>query len=62
MRCRYPKIPVWDKSFSTRTGVAFDLMAINFGDLEVMPHLIEPLKHVFADECMGNESTRNEDS
>lgn len=33
---RYPKIPVWDHSFSARTGVAFDLMAVNFGDLEVM--------------------------
>jgi len=35
---RYPKIPVWDHSFSARTGVAFDLMAVNFGHLEVTPH------------------------
>jgi ribonuclease Z len=52
---RYPKIPVWDHSFSARTGVAFDLMAVNFGHLELMPHLIQPLKHVFADETCNGE-------
>ena len=52
---RYPKVPVFDESYSASTGVAFDLMAVNFQDLPLLPQMLPALKAAFKDEIAEQE-------
>jgi len=52
---RYPKIPVFDDSYTDRTAIAFDLMSVNVADLHFLPGLLPSLKFLFRDEMMAEE-------
>ena len=41
---RYPKIPVFDESYTARTTVAFDLMNVDFADLPSLPRLLPAVR------------------
>ena len=44
---RYPKIPVFDDSYTDRTAIAFDLMSVNIADVHFLPKLLPSLKFLF---------------
>ena len=52
---RYPKIPVFDDSYTSRTCIAFDMMSANLADLPLLPSLLPALKLLFKDELMAIE-------
>ena len=52
---RYPKVPVFDDSYSARTAIAFDLMTVKLTHLQLLPHLIAPLKVLFKDELPDDD-------
>lgn len=52
---RYPKIPVFDDSYTSRTCIAFDMMSANLADLHLLPSLLPALKLLFKDELMAVE-------
>ena len=52
---RYPKVPVFDDCYTERTGVAFDLMSVDFADLPVLPRLLPAVKALFKDEFTAEE-------
>ena len=47
---RYPKIPVFDESYTARTMVAFDLMNVDFADLPSLPRLLPAVRSLFDDD------------
>ena len=47
---RYPKIPVFDESYTARTTVAFDLMNVDFADLPSLPRLLPAVRSLFDDD------------
>lgn len=49
---RYPKIPVFDESYTNKTCIAFDMMSVNLADLPVLPKLLPALKMLFQDEML----------
>eukprot|EP00899_Mesostigma_viride_P020766 jgi/Mesvir1/28691/Mv11183-RA.1 len=53
---RYPKIPVVDEHYTAHTGIAFDLMTVNLGDLWLLPELLPPLQLMFAEEQEPSEA------
>jgi len=59
---RYPKIPIPDDSYTGRTGIAFDLMTVNFADLPVIPSLVSPLRLVFEDICAATDTAEAADT
>ncbi|GLJ16002.1 hypothetical protein SUGI_0265040 [Cryptomeria japonica] len=54
---RYPKIPVFDESYTDRTCIAFDLMTVNLADLPFVPKINSFLKLLFKNEMMAEESS-----
>ncbi|KAI5073640.1 hypothetical protein GOP47_0011653 [Adiantum capillus-veneris] len=49
---RYPKIPVFDESYTNKTCIAFDMMSVNLADLLLLPRLLPALKTLFQDEML----------
>lgn len=47
---RYPKIPVFDKSFTEITSIAFDMMVVNFKHLYHLPKILAPVQEIFKEE------------
>ena len=47
---RYPKIPVFDASYTERTFVAFDLMSVDFSTLPRLPKLLPAVRSLFDDD------------
>ena len=47
---RYPKIPVFDKSYNGLTSIAFDLTCVNLRQLKTLPLTLEPVRCLFAEE------------
>jgi len=47
---RYPKIPVFDASYTERTFVAFDLMSVDFSTLPKLPKLLPAVRSLFEDD------------
>ena len=48
---RYPKIPVFDRSFTDVTCIAFDMTIVDMvRDLPHLPKLLKPVQEVFAEE------------
>lgn len=58
---RYPKIPVFDESYTDRTCIAFDMMSVNLADLPVLPKLLPALKLLFRDDMIGRLEEAAED-
>ncbi|CAN8321520.1 unnamed protein product [Cochlearia groenlandica] len=58
---RYPKIPVIDESHTHNTCIAFDLMSINMGDLDMLPKVLPYFKTLFKDEIVEEEEEENVD-
>eukprot|EP00850_Spirogloea_muscicola_P006048 SM000028S10142 [mRNA] locus=s28:599100:604019:+ [translate_table: standard] len=52
---RYPKVPVFDDSWTARTCVAFDLMSANLADLDRLPQILPALKLLFKDEMAAED-------
>eukprot|EP00850_Spirogloea_muscicola_P006326 SM000030S11335 [mRNA] locus=s30:209714:214717:+ [translate_table: standard] len=52
---RYPKVPVFDDSWTARTCVAFDLMSANLADLDRLPQILPALKLLFKDEMAADD-------
>lgn len=46
---RYPKIPVFDGTYTARTAVAFDLMRVDFKALPRLPSLLPAVRNLFKD-------------
>jgi ribonuclease Z len=57
---RYPKIPVFDDSYTSRTCIAFDMMSVNFADLPLLPSLLPALKALFKEELLDVEEAADE--
>lgn len=47
---RYPTIPSFDKRYSDRTCIAFDMMSVNLADLPIVPELVPALQLLFRDQ------------
>ncbi|KAH9301436.1 hypothetical protein KI387_013019 [Taxus chinensis] len=58
---RYPKIPVFDESYTDRTCIAFDLMTVNLADLPFVPKINPYLKILFKNEMVAEEGCENDD-
>lgn len=54
---RYPKIPVFDDTYTHNTCIGFDLMSINMADLPVLPKVLPYLKLLFREEMAAEEET-----
>lgn len=52
---RYAKVPVFNDSFSSQVGTAFDNMKVRLGDLKLLPLFVPSLKSMFADEYLELE-------
>eukprot|EP01018_Ginkgo_biloba_P002572 Gb_04947 [translate_table: standard] len=57
---RYPKIPVFDESYTDRTCIAFDMMSVNLADLPLVPKINPYLKLLFKNEMVVDEGFENE--
>ncbi|CAM6036402.1 unnamed protein product [Sphagnum compactum] len=57
---RYPKIPVFDDSYTSRTCIAFDMMSVNLADLPLLPSLLPALKALFKEELLDVEEAADE--
>lgn len=44
---RYPKIPVFDDSFTSRTAIAFDFMLVSFARLHEAPNVLGAIRAIF---------------
>lgn len=55
---RYAKIPLFNDDFNSKVGISFDHMRIRFGDFQMLPRLIRPLKALFAEEIEEMEERR----
>lgn len=44
---RYPKIPIFDGTYTERTAVAFDLMSVDFAGLSSLPKLLPAVRSLF---------------
>nr|XP_055050937.1 zinc phosphodiesterase ELAC protein 2 [Misgurnus anguillicaudatus] len=55
---RYAKIPLFSDDFNSKVGISFDHMRIRFGDFQILPRLIRPLKVLFAEEIEEMEERR----
>lgn len=55
---RYPKIPVFDESYTSRTCIAFDMMSVNLADLPLLPSLLPALKLLFKDDMTRVEDEK----
>ncbi|XP_043091156.1 zinc phosphodiesterase ELAC protein 2 isoform X3 [Puntigrus tetrazona] len=55
---RYAKIPLFSEDFNSKVGISFDHMRIRFGDFQMLPRLIRPLKALFAEEIEEMEERR----
>ncbi|KAG1929992.1 zinc phosphodiesterase ELAC protein 2 [Pimephales promelas] len=55
---RYAKIPLFSDDFNSKVGISFDHMRIRFGDFQMLPRLIRPLKALFAEEIEEMEERR----
>ncbi|XP_051573039.1 zinc phosphodiesterase ELAC protein 2-like [Myxocyprinus asiaticus] len=55
---RYAKIPLFSDDFNSKVGISFDHMKIRFGDFQMLPRLIRPLKALFAEEIEEMEERR----
>ena len=44
---RYPKIPIFDGTYTERTTVAFDLMSVDFAGLTSLPKLLPAVRSLF---------------
>lgn len=49
---RYPKIPVFDESYTSKACIAFDMMSVNLADLPLLPSLVPAFKMLFQDEIL----------
>jgi len=49
---RYPKVPIFDGSYTERTAVAFDLMSVDFANLPMLPRLIPAVRSLFKDDAV----------
>jgi ribonuclease Z len=49
---RYPKVPIFDGSYTERTAVAFDLMSVDFANLPMLPRLIPAVRSLFKDDTV----------
>ena len=56
---RYPKIPVFDDSYTSRTCIAFDMMSVNLADLPLLPSLLPALKLLFKDDLASMEEDKD---
>ncbi|KAG0614312.1 hypothetical protein M758_6G167300 [Ceratodon purpureus] len=56
---RYPKIPVFDDSYTDRTCIAFDMMSVNLADLPLLPSLLPALKLLFKDDLASMEEDKD---
>lgn len=54
---RYPKIPVFDDSYTDRTCIAFDMMSVNLADLPLLPKLLPALKMLFKDDLIEEDDS-----
>lgn len=59
---RYPKIPVFNESYTDRTCIAFDLMTVNLADLEMLPSLLPAMKLLFKEENKEENGDVEEDA
>ncbi|XP_024394982.1 tRNase Z TRZ3, mitochondrial isoform X2 [Physcomitrium patens] len=57
---RYPKIPVFDDSYTSQTCIAFDMMSVNLADLPLLPSLLPALKLLFKDDMASMEEEKEE--
>lgn len=57
---RYPKIPVFDDSYTSQTCIAFDMMSVNLADLPLLPSLLPALKALFKEELLDVEEAADE--
>ena len=58
---RYPKIPVFDGSYTERTSVAFDLMSVDFANLPALPKLLPAVRSLFdGDETLAHEAAMDD--
>ncbi|XP_063070026.1 zinc phosphodiesterase ELAC protein 2 [Engraulis encrasicolus] len=55
---RYAKIPYFSADANEKVGIAYDHMRIRFGDFQVLPRLIPPLKALFAEDLEEMEERR----
>ena len=46
---RYPKVPVFDGTYTARTAIAFDLMRVDFKALPRLPSLLPAVRTLFPD-------------
>ena len=46
---RYAKVPVFDKTYTARTAIAFDLMRVDFKALPRLPSLLPAVRTLFKD-------------
>ncbi|MCO5574136.1 hypothetical protein L7F22_027916 [Adiantum nelumboides] len=58
---RYPKIPVFDESYTNKTCIAFDMMSVNLVDLPLLPRLLPALKMLFQDEMVVEDEDDSTD-
>ncbi|MCO5614202.1 hypothetical protein L7F22_068482 [Adiantum nelumboides] len=58
---RYPKIPVFDESYTNKTCIAFDMMSVNLADLPLLPRLLPALKMLFQDEMLVEDEDDSAD-
>lgn len=59
---RYPKIPIFDASYTERTFVAFDLMSVDFSELPKLPKLLPAVRSLFDDDDeIAKEAALGED-
>ncbi len=57
---RYPKIPIFDDSYTSQTCIAFDMMSVNLADLPLLPSLLPALKALFKEELLDVEEAADE--
>lgn len=46
---RYPKVPVFDETYTARTAIAFDSMRVDFKSLPRLPSLLPAVRDLFED-------------
>jgi ribonuclease Z len=47
---RYPKVPLLEGEFGSRSMIAFDLMRINIKHMSELPNMLFSIRKLFADE------------